>query len=1094
MSKSIKSFVVISSAFALILFQSTALWGGITGKISGRIIDEDTGEALAGANVMIAGTILGAAADAEGDYFVINIPPGTYEVTVSMIGYQTLTLTEVVVRIDLTTPVDFNLTSTVITGEAVTVTAEREIIKMDQSASAVHASISEIVTIPLVKDITEYIALQAGIEGDIIRGGGLDQTQFMLDGMMVVDNRANKPLMTVNLSSVKEISIIKGGFNAEYGNVRSGVINVITKSGDPDRYSGSVDIRYRPASLQHNGPSIMNEDNWYMRSYLKDDTQWLGTYLQLQGDDTTITYLGKDYSGKDMGKEWGDVNRDFVGWVSVSESSMKDNVDGVDVQNNDLTPEQARDLFIYRHAIEGSGAMGQKEKVYGNKPDQWIDASLSGPVPIIGRFLGNMSFFLSHNSNNELFAIPQQREFFQSHNTQLKVTSRLTPTMKLTLEGLYGEVHTINTGGSDGGFSSGRGALTDFGGGTSILTIYYLGLDMPMDKYRNMLGLSLEHTLSPRTFYSIKLSRVGVNTSAPDFVWRDRADEYTDGDPFVDANGNGLYDADETYSDQNSNGQYDAPNEQYDEGEVYVDLNSNGQFDPGTYTNPFGLPEGHKYAKMDESPWGYSYVEGCVVDDDNAYYTGLGGGHNMSTVTTLTAQFDITSQVTKYHQVKAGFLYVSDDLHTLYENRRYDLPSQNWRNEYEANPTRLGAYLQDKLEFEGMVANIGLRLDVNSPNTDWYMADTYSKYFKSRYKYDFRELVDTEPAEGKVKISPRIGISHPISETAKMYFNYGHFYSMPSSGSMYQIEYGNPQNSLSFLGNPNAELPKTIAYELGYEQNVAGILIHLSGYYKDVSDQTKDVGYVSFDGSIDYETIENNNYQDIRGFELNINKPFGRWFTGWFNYNYMVTSRGWLGRETYYEDPIDQATQGLEEPDQETPLARPILRCGANFFSPSEWGAILGDINVGLVYQWRAGRYETWDPLDTKELFDNVQWKAEGYLDLRAGKKVSVGNMSLNIWADVRNVLDLEYLNRSAFEDEEDRENYYKSLKLPMYKGDDYAGLGLEPGNDQLGDLKSDMDKSRSRTLNKDYIDMPNRDFLTFINPRYVTLGMTFNF
>lgn len=64
---------------------------------------------------------------------------------------------------------------------------------MDQSVSAVHASIAEIESVPMVIDIQQYISLPAGIEGDIIRGGGLDQTAFMLDGLMVVDNRSNKP-------------------------------------------------------------------------------------------------------------------------------------------------------------------------------------------------------------------------------------------------------------------------------------------------------------------------------------------------------------------------------------------------------------------------------------------------------------------------------------------------------------------------------------------------------------------------------------------------------------------------------------------------------------------------------------------------------------------------------------------------------------------------------------------------------------------------------------------------------------------------------------------------------------------------------------
>ncbi len=215
--------------FITLLLCPAMLWAGITGKISGRVADAETGDPLPGANVIIVGTMLGAAADAEGDYFVINIPPGTYNVEATMIGYQGVTMTGVLVSTDNTTPLDFGLNSTAIELETVMVTAEREVISMDQSASVITATAEEIADIPGMIDISDFIALQAGIEGDIIRGGSLDQTAFMMDGLLVVDNRTNQPMMMVNLSAVKEISIIKGGFQAEYGNVRSGLINVVTK-------------------------------------------------------------------------------------------------------------------------------------------------------------------------------------------------------------------------------------------------------------------------------------------------------------------------------------------------------------------------------------------------------------------------------------------------------------------------------------------------------------------------------------------------------------------------------------------------------------------------------------------------------------------------------------------------------------------------------------------------------------------------------------------------------------------------------------------------------------------------------------------------
>ena len=68
------------------------------GKVSGRVTDASTGEAIPGANVIIDGTSMGGAADAEGDYFIIRVGPGRYDVTASVIGYQDLTITNILVE------------------------------------------------------------------------------------------------------------------------------------------------------------------------------------------------------------------------------------------------------------------------------------------------------------------------------------------------------------------------------------------------------------------------------------------------------------------------------------------------------------------------------------------------------------------------------------------------------------------------------------------------------------------------------------------------------------------------------------------------------------------------------------------------------------------------------------------------------------------------------------------------------------------------------------------------------------------------------------------------------------------------------------
>ena len=105
----------INVVFLLLLFIfsiSTIANSGTTGKIAGFVKDSQTGDILAGANVVIEGTTMGAATDVNGYYFIINIPPGKYRVQASMMGYQAVVKTEVQVVIDLTTKLDFELSTT----------------------------------------------------------------------------------------------------------------------------------------------------------------------------------------------------------------------------------------------------------------------------------------------------------------------------------------------------------------------------------------------------------------------------------------------------------------------------------------------------------------------------------------------------------------------------------------------------------------------------------------------------------------------------------------------------------------------------------------------------------------------------------------------------------------------------------------------------------------------------------------------------------------------------------------------------------------------------------------------------------------------
>ena len=996
-----------------ICFQAL-IWGGVTGKISGSIVNRETGESLPGANVVVVGTSQGAMADDDGEYYILNLRPGIYSISASMIGFQATTRKDVTIHADHTALISFELSTKVIEGEEIFVIADKEIILMDRSASEVSIVADDIKKVPKIRDIKDYLNLEAGIENDLIRGGSLDQTALMVDGMSFVDNRSNQPVMMVNMSSIDQISIIKGGFNAEYGNIRSGLINIITKEGSPTSYSGSIDIHYDPPQYKHDGFSLYDPMNYYLRPFLEPSVMWGGT----QHWDT------------DMQESY----PEFIGWNAVSANLLSDNN-----PSNDMSPSQARDLFLWYHRAEGSDDLDQKQGQYAHKPDINLDIGFGGPVPLVGKAIGNMSFYFSHHNKNEMFALPTARDYYSESNTQLKLTMTPKEKIKLKIEGLYGEVNTLSASPEGSGnnwyLDSGTDILSSYlatsdayaDGGSSAM--YWPNALNPFNIYRSMVGLTLDHVISPSTFYNIRISNVHLKNACygPDFI-RDT-----------------------------------------------------------TAIRSFGN------VIVDEAPLGFLVASDYTPSGDGMVFASLGGvTRDNSEVTTLNIKVDLTSQINKRHQFKTGFEFNYDDLNTNYQSQFSYAPKNNYVNQYRAYPSRLSAYIQDKIEIKGLFANLGLRIDSNNPNKEWYTVDVYSKYLSPTFKEDFTQSAPKESAKGHIKISPRIGISHPVTSAAKLYFNYGHFYSMPSSIDMYQIGYGTAYQGIDFLGNPSAEIPKTVSYELGVEYNLSNtVLLHASGYYKDVFEQIAYVNYTNIDGSVNYTTTENSNYEDIRGFEIRAQKRYGRWFTGWINYNYIVQTWGYFGRDHYYENPRDQLRYGYQNPKQEKPLARPFARSSLVFHTPKAWGPKIfgmrpfGQWQANMLLTWKAGDYTTWDPLETYVLQDNLQWRSEFNGDLRIAKNISGEKNDLLFFMDITNVLGLQYISIQGFDGGDDWRDYLESLHLPMYDGEEYLAKGYTGGNDRLGGVSSKT---------KPHINMPNRGFLTYLNPRRFTIGFRYNF
>jgi len=203
-------------------------FAGTTGKISGKVTDKMTGEALIGVNIILLGTTQGAATDIDGNYFILNIQPGVYSVKAAMIGYKSVIVKSVQVSADQTTHISFELSSEAVKLGEVIVAAKKPLVRKDLTSTEANVSGKNIRMLP-VEDIAAVINLQAGVVNGHFRGGRAGEVKYLIDGVSVNDAYSGSSSLSPEVNSIQEVQVLTGTFNAEYGEALSGVVNQITK-------------------------------------------------------------------------------------------------------------------------------------------------------------------------------------------------------------------------------------------------------------------------------------------------------------------------------------------------------------------------------------------------------------------------------------------------------------------------------------------------------------------------------------------------------------------------------------------------------------------------------------------------------------------------------------------------------------------------------------------------------------------------------------------------------------------------------------------------------------------------------------------------
>ena len=377
---------------------------------------------------------------------------------------------------------------------------------------------------------------------------------------------------------------------------------------------------------------------------------------------------------------------------------------------------------------------------------------------------------------------------------------------------------------------------------------------------------------------------------------------------------------------------------------------------------------------------------------------------------------------------------------------------------------------------------------------------------------------------------------------SKLFFNYGHFKQLPTFEEIFRLSRG-ASNQMDIFGNPNLSLAKTISYELGFDQSLFNTyLLQLAAFYHDITDQYATTEYINADKSVIYNAANNDSYEDIRGLELTLRKSIGKWWTGFANYTYSVTTSGYFGTRRIYEDPSEQRKYDLttKEYYQYRPIPQPYARFNLNFKVPKKSGPeIFGshpfdDMQVLLIGDWASGYWDTWNPRGLPGIGSNVHYKDWFNISLRINKQIYLKKMDISVFVEISNLLNTKRLNLNSFMDSHDEQFYFQSLHLAesnVYDnipGNDRPGDYRSPGTpyqpiERIGEISSnftgdsgviywertsgkymefkggtwlEVENARIQDIlkNKAYIDMPNMSSFNFLNPRRITIGIRTNF
>ncbi len=931
---------------AMILAGTVMTFGGTTGKIKGTVTDKNNKETLVGANIQVVGTSLGASSDINGDYVILNVPAGTYELEVKYVGYQAMKVSNLRVNADLTTEQDFALSVLTegVTMSEIVVQRERELVSKNQTNVVRITTQEDIENLPL-RGVGAAVALSPGIveqDGKLyIRGGRTEEVGYYLEGASTRNvfgrertlgassdqeygTEPNENLTTVIPEAMEEFQLQAGGYTAQYGGANSGIVRATLRSGTPS-FKASF---------------LVETDN-----FTDQNKQALGTY----------SYGYSNYAATLSGPLFFDnikffvagenqFDRDWRGvfWEGFRFENLPDAQGAVDANGIPLDTVAVLEMgpgnvpALMRNRYTGNGTLT-------------MDFN-----PIIIRVGGSMT---SQEQRGTSLAIP---EIFNLARLPITETSDLLINTKLT------------------------------------------------------------HVLSPTVLYEVNVG-YGDNRMKrfdPDF-----------GDAFL------------LYSDSLANAPFGYHFRNYSVG-------------PGSSTDGAGYR-----------------LYGFPFDKYGHPQTNF----EKRTQTRLNGSVDVTAQIGTVHELKAGgtlesyelrrYVVTSRGLLTWYrdnpdaartpgESRDFSVGDNGNVNNYgydfygnelddgidgPKHPKFYAAYVQDKIEYEDLVINAGLRLDVFDTDDIQFVDDPTTPEIESAENPSidpttsmYRET-GIKSKDAFMAVSPRLGFSFPVSDRTVFHLHYGKFLQAPALNQLYT---GRRVQGVSFEGgnfipNPvgyDLDPVRTTQYEIGFTQQISDYAsFDITGYYKDIRGQIQVVrqNVTSSSEAAAYNTLANGDFATTKGVELSVRLRRIDRFQAQLNYTFADAK----GTGSTSASGISSVENETLYPTVISPLDFNNAHRGSlniDFrFGENDGGPLLERFGVNLLFTFNSGHPYTLsnatagqqgpeqgalvenDPRNSQPLesvnASTTPWNFN--IDLRLDKTFNLGPISTNLYVYVQNLL-----------------------------------------------------------------------------------------